>query len=892
VTRFTLNLAGRHIKLEDLIFLGRNSIARNDMVAETFEAVVGAVYTDSSRDMDAVLDVLHCCGFVKNILQAKLDELLDSQTPSVASPNRQSEPRDNPSVKSDALRGAQTGDEMLTTPTPVRRSPATARRKQRRVAQRQRQSTSRPTPATSAARSKSAARPKSAVQPTSAVETATAQQDSTQQLGQLRTMIQEAPRVESNLASKQPLQSLEQLRVSIEPESNQYKSANSLDAPSPILNDTATVISKTEETVDHVQFPIEGLARTENGVSLESASILDSRTLAVLHPEERNGGIQFLEEALSPSTASQTDRLPPALARLPRFSTSSCPYYSLPRPQLPPIQAHAIHYMIQSVFYPMAAAQYKPLWRRDSMVDDVETPWPYSSDTAELYPTIEQGAVTTNAEAEDVLVATKAASTEADDAPMATKATSTEAEDAPVATKAASTEAELVSVELPSVEGKFSKKGRNALQICLINVANSGYGRLQTAVGATVGSDTGEVNFEELLKASEAKAHIIAAMGRISARESKQESTTLHRQTFVDQELSKRKWRYRLAKWFVRAPDPELQEVLAARMVAYVIARWQYMYPLPEKPTLVAHLGLAKIMLNQSFQPRGEFTPGNDMDIHSMLSILATKGYEPWFPDLGTRSHEPSTRITWILGSDQSRLEETMGPLIDLDVHRYLVFRAVEQFLRSDIRSRYTPDPKPADTNPDKPNFDKFNYTPSSVTTESDGSKSDSPDFNEPESGMHRFTSNEFDDIFVSTFTTDLPSHDSPKPVIPTSNEPSSGNSNPQTNSTADTKIYMPPSQTNSTVNTKIYMPPSKTNSTVNTKIYMPPSKTDSTADTGWLPPLINSPGYTKISMPSPRQRRMLMRIKKEQAQKRSEAFTSRPEPNPTPTPPTTSHHK
>jgi hypothetical protein len=864
VTRFTLNLAGRHIKLEDLIFLGRNSIVKNDVVAETFEAVVGAVYTDSSRDMVAVLNVLHSCGFVKNILQAKLDELLASQTspaaitpsvattPSVASPNRQSEPRNNPSIKSDALRGAQTGDEMLTTPTLVEIDPATVRKEQKRVAKRQRQRQRRlqrllmsRSKSKSAVRSKFAAQPKSAAQPASAVqptsavepkpcfETATARQDLTQQLGQLRTMIQETPRVESNLAWKQPLRSLGQSRVSIQPELNHYNSANSSDTPSPVPDDTATVIPKTGETVGHVQFPIEGLAQPEDGVSLESAFILNSGTLAVLHLEERNGGIRFLEEASSPSTASQRHELPRKLARLPSFLTMPCPYYPLPELILPPFQSRVIYHTIQCVFYPMFYALSKPLWRRDSMVDGVETPWPYSSDTVELYPTIEQGAVAMNAEAED----------------------------ASAAAKATSTEAEPISMELSSVEERFpTKKTKIALQVCLINVANSGYGHLQTAVGATVSSHTGEANFEDLLKASGAKAHIVAAM-RISATESHQKSTALHRQRFVDQELSKKKWRSRLSYWFVRAPDPELQEVLAARMVAYVIARWQYMYPLPEKAILLAHLGLANTMLDLNFKFRRESKPGNDMDTHSMLSILATKGYETWFPNLKTRSDEPPTRILWILGSNQSRLEETIGPLEDLDLHRYLVFRAVEQFLRSDIRSRYTPDPKPEDTDSNKSNFDKFHYKSSSATAEFDSSKSDSPDFNEPRSDMHGLTSNEFDDIFVSTLTTDLPSHDDPNPVIPTSNKPSSGSSklnSPQTNNTAHTKIYMPPSQTNSTVNT------------------------------GWLPPLLNNPGHTKISMPNPRQRRMLMRIKREQVQKRSKVFPSRFEPNPTPAPPTT----
>jgi hypothetical protein len=368
------------------------------------------------------------------------------------------------------------------------------------------------------------------------------------------------------------------------------------------------------------------------------------------------------------------------------------------------------------------------------------------------------------------------------------------------------------------------------LKNCMVNVENSGYGRLQTAVGATVNSHTGEVNFEDLLKASEAKAHIVAAMSRIPAEELEQQSTTLHRQTFMDQKLSNVTWRKLVARLPFRDPDSELQEVLAARMIAHVIARWQYMYPLPEKPTLLAHLGSAKTMLNESFQYWKGFAPGNELSCP-----LATKDHESWAPGLDMRSLVPSTRITWILGSDESRLEETIGPLEDLDVHRYLVFRAVEQFLRSDIRSRYTPDPKPEDTDSNTSNFDKSNYKSSSATAEFDSSKSDSPGFNEPRSDMHGFPSNEFDDIFVSTLTTDLPSHDGPNPVIPTSNKLSSGSSqpnSPQINSTARTRK-------------------------------------------SGLSPLTNNPVDTMMSIPP---RRMF---------KQSEAFASRSEPTPTPAPST-----
>jgi hypothetical protein len=806
-TRVTLNLAGRDIKLEDLIYLGRNGIARNDVVAETFEAVIGAVYTDSSRNMDAVLGVLHSCGFVKNVLQAKLDEL-ESQTPSaattspaattpsVASLKRQPEPRDNPSVESDALRGAQTGDEMLFTPTPVSRKPATVRRKNRRVVQRH--ITSRPAPATSAAQ------PKSAVQPESRFETATAPQDSTQQLGQLRiAVIQAASRVEPNLASQQPLQSLEQLKVSIEPESNHCNSANSSDAPSPIPDDTATVISKTEETVDHVQLPIEGLAQPEDGVSLESASTLNSGTLAVLHLEERNGGIQFVEEASSPSTGHQTHLIPKKLAKLPKFSTSSCPYYFSPRPYVPPFQAQLLRALRLRTHFPTFFAQTmrgnypydsRVVWRRDCVLDDVETIWPYSSDTAGLYPTIEQGAVATNAKAEDAPVATKATSTEAEDAPMADETRSAETEDAPMADETRSAEAESVlgKLSLSDLKLRYREMGVT-IRHCLLNVTNSGFGPLQTAVGATVSSQTGELNFEKLLMASEAKDHIVAALSKTSAGGLTWGQSSAYRRRHVEAKLSRPEWRDDIARWFNSPPDQELREVLAARMVAYAIARWPYLYPLEEKPTLLAHFGLAKTLLDESFEAQGKHapqTPGNDTGYdfepgtHTVLSLSACRKTIVRYPHLDLRSSTEPSRITWVLGSDTSCLERIMGPLDDLDVHGYLVFRAVEQFLRSDIRSRYTPDPKPDDTNPDKSNFDTFNYKPSSFTTKFDSPKSDSPEFNEPRSAIHRFTSNEVDDIFVSTLTTDFLSHDNPKPITPKSDEPSPKPASLQSDST------------------------------------------------------------------------------------------------------------
>ena len=317
VTRIALGRAGRDINLESKLLLGSHRSVSNDMVAETFEAIIGAVYADSGDDMKVVLKVLEAIEFVKNVVQPAILLQETTQTPPVATTeaNGDLSAKSDVSPKADPSNTSAQPQETEATSMQVlnqRLTRAMIRKGKKNMARKERRARARKQERRleTLHQERFHQLPETHLQPSSVVHP---------QPVHPKLIAQPFSHIGPDVTPQQLFEQLEQLGPSAGRGLNDHdlaNASNTQDRPDadpatqhdsilvcaldeqPLsffgVDDTAAVPSRTESSVDNIRFPVESLAQSENHILFGSLSMLNNlETDEHAHCPEESPGVSL-----------------------------------------------------------------------------------------------------------------------------------------------------------------------------------------------------------------------------------------------------------------------------------------------------------------------------------------------------------------------------------------------------------------------------------------------------------------------------------------------------------------------------------------------------------------------------------------------------------------------